>query len=266
MLGLLVLASPLLAGQSGDYVVGAQDVLTVTFWDQSDLSGKYSVGADGTFAFPMVGRIKAGGMKVREVEAELKKRLADGYFKDPQLSVSIEEYRSQRIFIVGEVRNPGTYPLTGDMTLIEALAHAGSITADASREAVIVRPRAGQAAGGPTLPEQSGAADVVRVDLRKLENGSLADNIALRDGDTIFVTRAETIFVFGEVKNPGTFPVQRGTTVLQALSLAGGLTERGSTSRLKVVRFVNGQKKEIKLKLTDLVEAGDTIVVSERIF
>ena len=129
MLCLLALGSPLLAGQAGDYVVGAQDVLTVTFWDQSDLSGKYSVGTDGTFAFPMIGRIKAGGMKLRDVETELKKRLADGYFKDPQLSVSIEEYRSQRIFIVGEVRNPGTYPLTGDMTLIEALARAGSTTA-----------------------------------------------------------------------------------------------------------------------------------------
>jgi polysaccharide export outer membrane protein len=253
------------AAQTADYIVGAQDVLTIAIWDQPDLSGKYNVEGDGTFGFPLVGRIKAAGLTLREVEEALKKRLADGYFKHPQLSVTVEQYRSQRIFIVGEVRNPGMYPLSGDMSLIEALAHAGSLNIGASREAVIVRPPSGRAVNGPTLPEQ-GEAEVVRVDLKQLETGSLDQNVTLRDGDTIFVARAETFFVVGEVRTPGSYQMQKGLTVLQALSLAGGIGDRGSDARIKIVRIVNGKRTELKVKLTDPVQAGDTLVVPERFF
>ena len=126
-----------------------QDVLTVTVWDSPDLSGKFTVETDGSFTFPLIGRVKAGGLTLRQFEAELKKKLADGYFKNPQVSVAVETYRSQRIFIVGEVRNPGTYQLTGDMTLIEAIARAGSTTPGAAPEAIVVRAPAGRQADGP---------------------------------------------------------------------------------------------------------------------
>ena len=125
---LVFLAVPL-QGQVNDYVVGPQDVLTITVWDESDLTGRYSVEADGTFTFPLIGRVQVGGLTLRAVEEELTKQLLDGFFQNPQVSVAIEQYRSQQIFVVGEVRNPGTYPLVGDMSLIEALARAGSTTA-----------------------------------------------------------------------------------------------------------------------------------------
>lgn len=250
--------------QSTDYVVGPQDILTITIWDQPDLSGKFGVDGDGTFSFPLIGRVKAGGLTLQAVEKELKKRLADGYFKNPQLSVAVEQYRSQRIFIVGEVRQPGTYPLTGDMTLIEAFARAGSATANASGQAVIVRSTAGKSQ--PTLPGDQVGSEILHVSLKELETGSLSNNVALRDGDTIFVPRAGTVYLFGEVKNPGAYPIQKDTTVLQALSLAGGVAERGSTSRIRIVRLVNGAKKELNAKLTDVVQPGDTIVVLERFF
>jgi polysaccharide biosynthesis/export protein len=250
-----------------DYVVGPQDVLSITVWDQTDLSGKYTVEADGTITFPLIGRVKAAGLTLKQIDGELKKRLSDGYFKNPQLSVSVETYRSQRVFIVGEVRTPGTYTLTGDMSLIEALSRAGSTTPTASPEAVIVRAADGAAPTGPTLPSQASAGSVVRVDLKDLQSGTSKQNVALKDGDTIFVPKAETVFVFGQVKNPGAYPLQaKETTVMQALSLAGGVTDRGSTSRVKVIRVVDGVKKELKVKLTDLVQAGDTLVVPERYF
>ena len=253
------------ARQAANYVVGPQDVLTITVWDQTDLSGKFTVEADGSFTFPMIGRVKVGGLTLRQVEDVLKKRLADGYFRNPQLSVAVEQYRSQRMFVVGEVRNPGSYPLTGDMTLIEVLARAGSTTPNASGEAIIVRPPAGNTTSGPVLPGQ-GESEVVKVDIKELQNGAMSLNLALRDGDTIFVPRAESIYVFGQVKNPGAYAVQqKDTTVLQALSLAGGVTDRGSTSRIKIVRIVEGKKVEVKVKLTDLVKPGDTIMVPERI-
>jgi polysaccharide export outer membrane protein len=258
------------AGQpsaAADYVVGAQDVLTITSYDQADLSGKFTVEADGSFTYPMIGRVKAGGMTLRQVEAQVKKQLKDeGFFNNPQITVSVDQYKSQKIFVVGEVRTPGSYPLSGDMNLVEALARAGSTLPTASGEVVIVHPRSGHTSG-PVLPNQESADNIVRIDIRELQNGSLSQNAALRDGDTIFVPRAESVYVFGQVKNPGAYALQqKNTTVLQALSLAGGVTDRGSTGRIQIARIVNGQKQEIKVKLGDKVQPGDTIIVQERFF
>lgn len=254
------------AAQPIDYVVGSQDVLQITSYDQADLSGKFTVEADGSFTYPLIGRVKVGGMTLREVEMKLKGQLiGEGYFRNPQITVSIEQYKSQKIFVVGEVRIPGSYPLSGDMNLVEALARAGSTLPSASSEAVIVH--AGDNAAGPTLPTQDIAKDVVRVNLRDLENGLFGQNTALRDGDTIFVPKAESVYVFGQVKNPGAYPLQqKNTTILQALSLAGGVNDRGSTSRIRIVRIIKGEKKEVAVKLTDVVQPGDTIVVPERFF
>jgi polysaccharide export outer membrane protein len=239
----LIASATLAIGQQTiDYVVGPQDVLTIMVWDQTDLSGKFAVEADGTFTFPLIGRLKAGGLTLREVEHALEQRLADGFFRNPQVSVAIEQYRSQRIFIVGEVRQPGTYPLTGGITLIEALARAGSTTAAAGGEALIVREPANAQTDKPLLPSQASDSDVTRVDIK------------------------ESVYVFGQVKNPGAYVIQKDTTVLQALSLAGGVTDRGSTTRIRVVRLLAGEKVESKIKLNDIVHPGDTVLVPERFF
>ena len=250
---------------AADYVVGPQDMLAITSYDQADLSGKFTVETDGTFTFPLIGRFKAGGLTLRQVEEGLKTRLkSEGFFKNPQITVSIDQYRSQKVFVVGEVRNPGSYPVSGTMNLIEALAKAGSTLPTASGEIVIVHAREGAAVQGPTLPTQG---DSVRVNLRALQDGAPSSNAALRDGDTIFVPRAESIYVFGEVKNPGAYALQqKDTSILQALSLAGGVSDRGSTTRVRVMRIVNNEKTEVRVKLTDLVQPGDTIIVPERFF
>lgn len=253
-----------LAQSAGDYVIGPQDVLTIQVFDQADLGGKYSVETDGTFSFPLIGRITAAGLTLRKFETELKKKLADGYFRNPQVTVAIEHYRSQRVFVMGEVRIPGPVALTGGMTLIEALARAGSTLPSSSGEVAIVR--APQGAKGPVMPDPEKGAVILRASIRDLEGGSMKQNIELHDGDTIFVPRAESAYVFGQVKNPGAYPIQKDTTVLQALSLAGGVTENGAMNRIKIVRLVNGEKKELKVKETDLVKAGDTIIVPEKFF
>jgi polysaccharide export outer membrane protein len=257
--------SPGVSAQPIDYVIGPQDVLSITVFDQKDLDGRYTVETDGTFTFPLVGRVSAGGTTVRQFEAALRAKLANGYFKNPQILVKIEEYRSQRVFVMGEVRTPGTVALTGGMTLIEALARAGSTLPSASGEVAVVRPRHG--VKGPISPDEDDNAEVIRISLRRLESGSRSQNLELKDGDTIFVPRAETIFVFGQVKNPNVYSVQKDTTVLQALSLAGGATENAALNRIKIVRMVNGQKSDITgVKLSDVVQPGDTIMVPERFF
>jgi polysaccharide export outer membrane protein len=254
------------AQPAADYVIGPQDVLTIQVFDQVDLGGRYTVETDGTFSFPLIGRVKAGGMTLRAFETELRKKLADGYFRNPQVTVSVEQYRSQRVFVMGEVRNPGPVPLTGGMSLIEALARAGSTLPSASGEVAIVRAAPGGKGGPVTVTDIDRAGNIVRASIRDLEGGSMKQNVELHDGDTIFVPRAESAYVFGQVRTPGAYAIQKDTTVLQALSLAGGVTENGAMNRIKVIRLVNGEKKEIKVKLTDLVKPGDTIIVPEKYF
>lgn len=253
-------------GRATDYVLGPGDVVSITSYDQASLTGKFTLESDGTFTFPFIGRMTASGLSVRQLEDTLRRRLKDeGYFTNPQVTVSVETYKSQEIYVVGEVRTPGAYALSGDMGLVEAIARAGSALATASGEVIVVRRRDG-VGPGPVLPSDAGALKVERVDLRALQNATITTDIVLRDGDTLFVPRADNVFVLGQVKNPGAYPMPRGLTVLQALSLAGGVTDRGTTRRVRIVRTVNGQRQEVKAELTDLVLPDDTIVVAERIF
>jgi polysaccharide export outer membrane protein len=253
-----------------DYVVGSQDVLNISSQDDPALNGKFTVEADLTFTFPLLGRVRAGGLTLREVESQLQAELVkSGFFKDPQIRVSIEQYKSQKVFIVGEVRSPGAYALSGDMRLVEALALAGSMLPTAAGEVVIVPAGADSMVVRPASVDEAKAAGaaVVRVNLRELQNGAFQQNVQLNGGDTIFVLKAENIYVFGQVKNPGAYPLQQDvTTVLQGLALAGGVTDRGATSRVEIVRIVNGEQKKLKVKLEDQLLPGDTIVVPQRFF
>ena len=243
-----------------EYTVGPQDVLTIQVFGEPELSGKFTVEQDGIFTYPQIGRVKAAGLTLRGIEQELKKQLADGYLRNPQVAVSIENYRSQRILILGEVRSPGEYQLAGGMTLLAALARAGSTTTTAGREAVIVRMPAN------AKPGENAEPDVIKVDLADLQAGNMNLNLQLVDGDTINIPKALSAFVSGQVKLPGAFAVDNGMTVLQLLTLAGGLTDRGSEGRISIIRNVEGKQQEIKAKLTDVVQPGDTIVVKERFF
>lgn len=254
-----------LSGQT-DYVIRSLDTLQITVWNQSDLRTKYTVEPDGNITFPFVGRIKAAGLTQLELAAELRKRLADGFFRDPQVTVTVDQPSTGRIFVFGSVTAPGAYPLTSHMTLLEALARAGYGNAS---EAVIVRTKG---ASGPVLPEENTSSETIKVNLREFErdvqNGSLARNVILMDGDTVFVPRTDPnrIFITGEVRAPGAYSVPEGTTVLQALTLAGGVTENASLGRARIIRLVDGKRQTIRAEPNVIVKPGDTITVPERFF
>lgn len=247
-----------------DYVVGAQDVLKVTVFDEPQLSGTFRVDADGSFTYPFIGRLKAVGQTLRSIEAELARLLADGYVRRPQVTIEVEQYRSRNVFIVGEVRSPGKYPLTGDMTLIEALAQAGSTTATAGSEVLILHP-AETGTEAEAQPGETPESRTTRVNLDDLQSGKLGNNLLLQEGDTIFVPKAERFFITGHVRSPGAYTHERGMTVLQALAVAGGLSERGSNRGIKIVRVVDGKRKEISVDLDDVVLPDDTIRVRQRL-
>ena len=253
-----------------DYVVGANDGLMVTVFDQPQLTGRYVVQADGTFTFPLLGRLQVGGLTLQAVENQLRERLSKGYLKDPQVGVSVDQYRSQQIFVMGEVRSPGSLQFTGSMTLIEALARAGSTTDRAGLEAVIVRsPQEGSVpadAAALARAQASNDENTMHINLETLQRGALSQNVMLRSGDTIFVPRAESVFVSGQVNRPGEYVIRAGMTVRQVLSLAGGATDRGSTRRIQIIRQVDGKEITVGADLQDKVKNGDTVLVRERFF
>jgi polysaccharide export outer membrane protein len=125
--------------RNANYVVGSQDVLTVTVFNEPQLSGRFRVENDGQFNYPFLGRIHAGGATVAEIATNVKTNLADGYLRDPQVTVDLELFRSQNVFVMGEVRAPGRYTFTGSVSLVEALAQAGSTAPTAGSEILILR-------------------------------------------------------------------------------------------------------------------------------
>lgn len=250
------------------YHVGPQDVLDVAVWEHPELGGKFTVGNDGAITFPLIGAVQASGRTIEQIQADLTNRLKDGFLKAPQVSVNVQQYASQKVFVMGEVHTPGPLPLTGAITLIEALARAGSLTEQAGGEIVVLRSTdlSVRAPDGPVAPGQTGTSEVARVDVQQLRRGAPVANIQLRTGDSIFVPRAASIFVLGLVNNPGSYTLEVGLTVLKAISLAGGTSALGSTGRVRILRVVKGQNTEIKATLDDVLQPGDTVVVRARVF
>ena len=248
-----------------DYVVGFQDVLNVSMLGESELTRTIAVDADGTFEYPYAGRIKAAGSTLRTIEALIEKKLVDGgYFVAPQITVEVAKYRSQNVYVLGEVRVPGQYALTGSMTVLQVLAAAGSPTPAAAGHVVITRP----AGVEPQLPDsESGGGSSLRISMKALQSGQIPPGFLLRDGDSINVPRAESVYVTGHVKAPGPYVIEGSLTVMQVIAMAGGPTERGATGRVKIFRRVGDAVEEVKnVKLSDLVKPGDTIQVPQRYF
>jgi polysaccharide export outer membrane protein len=250
------------SAQGGDQL-RLQDVISVTVIDQPALTKKYTVEGDGRVTFPLLGRVPVAGLTPDQLASDLRRRLIDGFLKNPQVNVEVE--RPKRVFVFGGVSAPGVYPLAGEMTVMELLARAGYTGAS---EAIIVRPKNTRA---PALPDDKDAK-VIRVNLREfekdLETGQLSRNVMLADGDTVYVPRFDPnrIYVSGQVRTPGAYSIPENTTLLQALALAGGPTEHASLGRIRIIRLTNGKQNTIKARLEDIVRPGDTIIVPERYF
>lgn len=247
-----------------DYRVGPEDELSITVWGHPDLSMKVRVGLEGKISFPMLGEVYVSNMTVGQIERKLRQLLADGYLVDPQVTIQVTEYKSKKFFVMGEVNNPGTYPLTRRMTVIEALALAGGVKAEADPEIMIVRPK--KERGNPSsaiLPNEADPSELIRIRIREVLEGKISENTEIRDGDTIFVPKVRVFYVTGEVKNPGQFMYRKDMTVLNAISAAGGFTEKAARKKVKIVREKNGRKVEISVALDDFIEPNDTVVVPE---
>ena len=248
------------------YQIGPTDVLGIKVFGEDNLSNNYTVDSDGSITFPLIGRVQVAGKTTRQIEEQITKTLDADFIRKPQVSVEIATYRARSIYVIGEVRNPGRYSIQGPQTLLEVIAHAGSTTPAASNTIIVQRYKDGIAAAisAPALPGDTGSAEVMRVSLEDLREGRLTANILLQDNDTIIVPPAERYYISGFVKQPGSFVLRTGMTVRQAIAEAGGISERGSTRGIKIIRKVNGKEVELDADMADLVRPNDTIRVRQR--
>lgn len=242
------------------YEVGPDDELSIVIYGE-ELPKEFKVGPDGLINFPFIGDLKVAGLSIRGIEAEIRKRLVDGkYLSNPQVVAGVIVYRSQTIQVKGQVNSPGDLTLQGtEMTLSRALSKA-QLTALAGSYVEIRRKKPGVALG-EIGPDSYITQRVERADL-----DALRSDPQLQDGDQVFVPKAPQFFLSGYVKQTGPQVWTPGLTVGKAIAAAGGLTERGTYSRLKIRRLVDGKYKDFDADVNSIVQEEDQIIVPQRRF
>jgi polysaccharide export outer membrane protein len=244
-------------GPTEGYVIGPQDNLSIIVSDESELTGKYRVDSDGTISMPYLSRVPLAGLSLAEAQDKITALLKAGFIRNPQVRIEVDQFKARSVLVTGEVRTPGKVPLLGTtMSLLEALALAGSPTQNASNDVLVMHP--------PKPGEK--APEPIMVNRKDLELGKVGRDLVLLDGDIVNVPVAKRFYISGFIKNPGSFVLDTGTTVGQSIILAGGLTDRGSDRRLTVIRIVNGTPVEISVKMEDKVLPNDEIKVKSRFF
>jgi polysaccharide biosynthesis/export protein len=239
------------------YVIGPQDNLSIIVTDENDLTGKYRVDTDGTISMPYLQRVPVAGLTLAEAQSKITTLLKAGYFRNPQVRVEVDQFKARSVIVNGEVRTPGKVTLPGTtISLLEALILAGSPTTNAANEVIVIHP---PKAGEPTT-------DPITVNRKELELGRAGRDVVLQDGDIVNVPQAKRFYISGFVKNPGYYVLDTGTTVSQAIVLAGGLSDRGSDRRIRVNRVVNGKTVDLPIELEDQVQPSDEIKIRARIF
>jgi len=277
---LLVVSVQADGGTVDDYVIGPSDVLQINVYQEDDLTKKVQIAPDGHFSYPLLGKVKAEGLSVSQLEAELTRRLQVGYLVDPSVSVLISEYGSKKVSVTGEVELPGIYVLSGLTRLQEILAKAGGLSANAGTALyletdVSSAPKSAKDA----ISDASISRKRVRISLEDLLlKGDESLNVILKNGDSVHVVEADKYFVLGEVKKPGAYNLGKRTSILHAIAEAGGFTDIASRGKVRIVRAENGKKKPIIVNVEKLsrgelsedddipIQADDVIVVPESFF
>ena len=234
-------------------VLTPQDSVSIKVVNQPDMDTTTRVETDGTISFPYVGRIRAAGLSEDQLAHAIERQLASRQIvTDPHVLVDITTFGTQAS-VQGQVGVPGVYTLDRPTNLTQLLSRAGGL-----RDAAL---------GGTVSVRRAGGA-VQKFDSKDIQAG-LGPGASLRiaNNDEVFVDLAPFYYIYGYVGHTGEFPLLRPITVQQAISIGGGLAVLGSEWRIKIKRKSgNGQTYEVPASLDDQVEAGDTIIVSERIF
>ena len=232
-----------------DYKIGPEDLLEISVFEEEKLNKTVRVSSQGNISLPLLGILRVKGLTANELEKEIRDLLAEKYLQDPHVGVFIKEYRSQRISVIGAVEKPGIFEVTGQKTVLDILSMGGGLKEDAGQLLFLIRPprledeaAKGSKEIGETIPR------TFVIDLEELlVRGDLSLNLPLAHGDVVNVPVSGKIFVGGEVKSPGGFPLKgKRMTVSQAIAMAGGLIPESDGAETKIFRYSGrGAEREI---------------------
>jgi polysaccharide biosynthesis/export protein len=239
------------------YPLGIGDVVRVVVFQQPDMTAETRVSEAGTITIPLLGPVPVGGVTAKRAEDRIATLLKNrGYVRDPQVVVTVIQFKSRQVSVLGLVSRPGRYALEeGIYRLSDVLALAGGVLPDGADIVTLVR-------------AVDGKSQRVEVDLPSLfRSGDFSKNPEMMAGDSIYVARAPVVYIYGEVNRPGAFRLDKDMTVMQALSLAGGLTARGTEKNLQIRRRdAGGHYVTTKGSLTDSLRGDDVIFIRESLF
>lgn len=257
--GLLALWCLMLAGlaQAEEYLLGPGDVLRIAVYGQQDMTSEVRVSESGFITFPLIGLVKAAGVPAAGLELKIAEALKKGGFVNkPEVSALITQFRSKQVSVLGQVNRPGKFSLETSSNVADLLAMAGGTLSSAAADEIVL------------IQQRSGKTLRKTIDLLALFNqADLSLNEKVENGDVIYVPRAPMFYIYGEVNRPGVYRLERGMTVAQAIAAGGGLTPRGSDSRLQVKRRgTEGKLATNGIQLDDALQLDDVLVVKERVF
>ncbi len=264
-LGLLLgMAVPTTAPAATDQVhqLGPRDLIQIKVYQQPDLTQEIRIDDDGTVTLPLIGQVRAAGLTVEAFARDLVVRYKE-YLLNPEITVFVKEYnkREMEISVLGEVGKSGYFRFVEKSTLLDVLAQVGGLKPESGDRVIILRPKK---AG------ESGEAETFVVNAQQLYTpGGVKDlNIELREGDTVMVPRADQYFIFGEVARPGAYKLDKSAplTVLKAIILAGGFTNKASKGGVKLTREEGANKSTVKVDLETVIRSQDIIIVPESFF
>jgi polysaccharide export outer membrane protein len=263
----------LTAHEYQEYKVGAADVLEISIYGQPDLSRTITVLQDGTINFPLIGNINVAGKPAGDIAELIRGLLEKDYLYNPYVTVTVKEYRSKKVSVLGNVKEPGIYYLEGPTTLLDIISKAGILKSADSMQKIIIQ-------HSTNTEEENNNTDneITSIDLNEiLTQGKRELNIYLRNGDNIYVPEANQFFILGEIRKPGFYSLAENLTILKAISIAGGLTEFANSKRIFIIRAEKGGERKIYMNVDDIIkkgmeaynpilQAGDVIMVPKRFF
>lgn len=239
--------------------LGPGDQVKMDVFGRPEMDTTTYIADDGSIRVPLAGAVIIGGLSPSDASQKIEAALKQGqYLVDPHVTLTVMQSRSQRVSVLGEVKAPGRYPIESNTTILDLLAQAGGATEKGADTIYILR------------PDSQGNLQRLAVNLKgTVDSKDSAPAVlqTLRGGDSIFVPVAEQFYIAGEVRAPAVYRLESGMTLVQAIARAGGITERGSASRVQIKR--RGPKGDyivISGKPNERIQPDDVITVKERIF
>lgn len=237
------------------YVLGRGDKLELTVFRVDELNAVIRINAAGDVILPLLGRMTLGGLTVPESEALIAEKLKADYLQDPQVSIYVEEYRSQEITVMGRVKSPNIYSVERPRSVMEMLSLAGGVDENAA-ETIRVSTKQLDAESGEIV-QQNFLLNIRAM----LSNQDTMLNLRLSGGDAIFVPEAGVVYVEGAVSKPGPYKISGKVNVLQALSMAGGPEWAANQDKIRIIREINKVSVSLDVNLAKIREQREKDVV-----